>query len=45
MKANGISVRDYVLQQAAPDLTLTKAVRYDIPSQQRAAAESLVGSI
>ena len=34
MKANGISVRDYVLQQAAPDLTLTKAVRYDIPSQR-----------
>lgn len=35
MKANGISIRNHVLRQAKPDLTLTKAVQYAIPIQRK----------
>ena len=34
LKANGLSVKEYVLQQAKPDLTLAKAVQYAIPAQR-----------
>lgn len=34
MKANGISIKEYVLQQAKQNLTLTKAVQYAIPAQR-----------
>ena len=34
MKANGLSVKEYVLQLAKPDLKLAKAVQHAIPAQR-----------
>jgi hypothetical protein len=34
MKANGISVENYLLQQAKPELTLAKAIQHVVPVQR-----------